>query len=313
MSAPLSRRRLIEGTVALPWLLATARALALAPGARRRLEPFPLAQVRLGDGAALEALGVNRRYLLGLDPERLLHMFRLTAGLESRAAPLGGWEAPVNELRGHFTGHYLSALALLAAQAGDAAAARGRYVVGELARCQAAIGSGYLSAFPEELFDRLRLDQPAWAPFYTLHKIMAGLLDQHALAAEPGAWPVLERLAVWVERWVQPLGEDAMARVLEREYGGMSEVLYNTAAASGAERWATLAARFHRERILRPLAAGVDELKGLHVNTTIPQITGAARGYELTGDPRLHAAAEYFWHTVTERRAFATGGSSSGE
>jgi DUF1680 family protein len=315
MSPPISRRRLLAaaaGAASLPWLLDTAR--ALVPGARRRLEPFALAAVRLRAGEARDALAVNRRYLLALDPERLLHMFRLTAGLPSSAQPLGGWEAPGNELRGHFTGHYLSACALLYAQSGDAEAkSRGHYVVGELARCQAALGSGYLSAFPEELFDRLRLGKPAWAPFYTLHKIMAGLLDLHTLAADDGAWPVLEHIGAWTERWVQPLGEDAMARILEREYGGMNEVLYNMAAVSGAVRWQELAARFDRERILQPLAAGIDELKGLHVNTTIPQIIGAARGYELTGERHRRDASDFFWHTVTERRSYATGGSSNGE
>src|SRR5215472_5675431 len=86
--------------------------------ARLKLRPFDLAAVRLRSGPALEALETNRRYLMGLDPDRLLHMFRMTAGLPSRAEPLGGWEAPDNELRGHFTGHYLSACALLAAQTG---------------------------------------------------------------------------------------------------------------------------------------------------------------------------------------------------
>ena len=141
---------------------------------RIRVRPFPVSAVRLRAGAALEALEVNRRYLMGLDSERLLHMFRITAGLPSTAQPLGGWEAPDNELRGHFSGHYLSACALLAAQTGDAAIrGRGTHLTAELARCQAAIGTGYLSAFPVDLFDRLRAGQPAWAPFYTLHKIMA--------------------------------------------------------------------------------------------------------------------------------------------
>jgi len=129
---------------------------------RLRVRPFPLSAVRLRQGAALEALEVNRRYLMGLDSDRLLHMFRVTAGLPSAAQPLGGWEAPDNELRGHFTGHYLSACALLGAQTGDAAIRnRGTHLAAELARCQAAIGTGYLSAFPIDLFDRLRAGQPA--------------------------------------------------------------------------------------------------------------------------------------------------------
>jgi DUF1680 family protein len=104
-----------------------------------------------------------------------------------------------------------------------------------------------------------------------------------------------------------------MARVLEREYGGMNEVLYNLAAVTGEAEWRDVAHRFDHERLFRPLADGRDELKGLHVNTTIPKILGAARRYELTGEPRYRRIAEYFWHDVTERRAYATGGTSNGE
>src|SRR5262245_10017278 len=121
-----------------------SRALAALGGGeahevnRVRVRPFALSAVRLRAGAALEALEVNRRYLMSLDTDRLLHMFRITAGLPSTAEPLGGWEAPDNELRGHFGGHYLSACALLAAQTGDAAVrARGEHLAAELGRCQA--------------------------------------------------------------------------------------------------------------------------------------------------------------------------------
>lgn len=288
-----------------------------SPGAAERrilARPFELSQVRLRPGAALDAMNVNRRHLLAYDADRLLHTFRVTAGLPSSAEPLGGWEAPNNELRGHFTGHYLSACALSFAHADDAALkARGDAIVGELAKCQAAIGNGYLSAFPEELFDRLRAGQPAWAPFYTLHKIMAGMLDMHVLAGSKQAREVLERMAAWTALWVRPIDNALMDRILEREYGGMNEVLYNFAAVSGEDRWRELAERFNRKRIFEPLAAGRDELQGLHVNTTIPQIIGAARGYELSGDRNLHDCADYFWHTVTERRSYCTGGTSNGE
>jgi hypothetical protein len=251
---------------------------------------------------------------MGLDPDRLLHMFRVTAGLPSHAEPLGGWEAPDNELRGHFTGHYLSACALLAAQSGDRnVRERGVRLAAELAKCQDAIGTGYLSAFPVDLFDRLRVGQPAWAPLYTLHKIMAGLFDTASLSADRGALDTLERMAAWVERWVEPLDDAQMARVLEREYGGMNELLYNLSAYTGDARWRVVADRFNKERIFAPLAAGRDELEGLHVNTTIPQIIGAARGYEVGGDAHLHDVATFFWHTVAERRCYCTGGTSNGE
>ena len=320
MNRPWSRRALLAcaGLVTPLWRsqLFAAESPAGFPAAHAatRVRAFDLASVRLLDGPALTAANVNRRYLLGLEPDRLLHMFRRTAGLPSDAAPLGGWEAPDNELRGHFTGHYLSACALQFAHAGDAAAKeRGDLMVRELARCQKAHGNGYLSAFPEELFDRLRADQRVWAPFYTLHKIMAGMLDMHVLAGSAQAREVLEGMATWVARWTQPLGDAHMARVLEREYGGMNELLYDFAALTGEPRWQELARRFDHQRIFAPLAAGRDELQGLHVNTTIPQIIGAARGYEVSGERSLREVSSYFWHTVTERRCYCTGGTSNGE
>jgi DUF1680 family protein len=317
----LTRRRFVNWATlaaALPsapsFLLAGENRAPIGEGGRLVLKSFDLHDVRLRPGEVLDALNVNRRHLMAYDPDRLLHTFRLNAGLASTAKPLGGWEAPDNELRGHFTGHYLSACALFAAQTGDdEVKARGDLMVSELAKCQAALGNGYLSAFPEEFFDRLRAGKPAWAPFYTVHKIMAGLLDSHTLSGNRQALEVLERLAKWTERWVQPLGDEHMARILEREYGGMNELLYNFAAATNEPRWLELAQRFDRQRIYAPLAEGRDELKGLHVNTTIPQIIGAARGYELTGDVRLRRVAEYFCETVTERRTYCTGGTSNGE
>jgi DUF1680 family protein len=319
MTDSLTRRTFLSiglGAAALPlWARPVWGAQGSAgEGSAALVVRFDLSAIRLRPGPVLDAMDVNRRYLLALDPDRLLHMFRVTAGLPSTATPLGGWEAPDNELRGHFTGHYLSACALMGAQTGDTTIRdRGQLMVTELARCQAAIGNGYLSAFPEELFDRLRAGKPAWAPFYTLHKIMAGLFDSYTLSGNQQAWDVLEGMAGWTQSWVRPLNDDHMARVLEREYGGMNDVLYSMAATAGSERWRTLAQRFDRERIYAPLAAGRDELQGLHVNTTVPQIVGAARGYEVTGDRHLHDVADYFWRTVTQRRTYCTGGSSNEE
>jgi DUF1680 family protein len=276
--------------------------------------PFEVSRVRLGPGPFREAMEVNRRLLLAQDPDRLLHMFRVTAGLPTTAEPLGGWEAPVNELRGHYTGHYLSALALMSASLGDAALkARGDRLVTELAACQDALGNGYLSAFPEEFFDRLRDGKPVWAPFYTLHKIMAGLLDMHTLGGNAQALRVLEDMARWTGRWVQPLGDARMARVLEREYGGMNAVLYDLAAVTGDPYHRWVAHRFDHERFFAPLAVSRDELRGLHANTNIPKVIGAARRFELTGEVRYRHIAEYFWREVTTQRAYCTGGTSNGE
>jgi DUF1680 family protein len=310
------RRRQFLATTAACALVPSMQGLtAFAAGpARPRIRAFAPSQVRLRPGLALDAAEVNRRFVLGQDVDRLLHNFRQNAGLPSSAAPLGGWEAPNNELRGHYVGHYLSACALLWASFGDAEAKqRGDKVVSVLAECQRIRGNGYLSAFPEEFFDRLRENRQVWAPFYTLHKIMVGMLDMHTLAGNAQALDVLKGMARWTARWTQPLGDADMARVLEREYGGMNDVLYALGALTGEAEWRGVAHRFDHERIFRPLADGRDELKGLHVNTTIPKILGAARRYELTAEPRYRRIAEYFWHQVTERRAYATGGTSNGE
>ena len=318
MRKPLTRRAFVGraalAAAALP-LSRIAGALPTSPAPDRVLiAPFPLSRVRLLPGPFLDAADVNRRFLLALDSDRLLHTFRLNAGLPSSAAPLGGWEAPENELRGHYTGHYLSACAMRSAGFGDdEAKARGDRIVTELARCQERLKTGYLSAFPESFFDRLRADERVWAPFYTLHKILAGLLDMHELAGNAQALGVASQLATWIARWTQPLGDAAMARVLEREYGGMNEVLYNLAAATGKEELKELAHRFDHERIFAPLAEGRDELKGLHANTTIPKIIGAARRYETTGETRYRRIADYFWREVAGRRAYCTGGTSNGE
>jgi DUF1680 family protein len=312
----ISRRGFVGGALTAAAVFRAPRlafaGVSAAPSAAG--EAFDLSRVRLLPGPFLDAAEVNRRFLMDLDPDRLLHMFRVTAGIPSSAAPLGGWEAPENELRGHYTGHYLSALAMRWAAFGDEdAKTRGAAMVEALARCQKAHGNGYLSAFSEELFDRLRRDERVWAPFYTVHKILAGMIDMATLAGNAQALEVAKGIASWTARWTQPLGEAAMARVLEREYGGMNEALYNLSAVTGDEDLREVARRFDHERIFGPLAEGRDELKGLHVNTTIPKIVGAARRWELTGERRYRDAAEYFWREVTGRRSYCTGGTSNGE
>src|SRR5262249_7941728 len=167
--------------------------------------PFPLQDVRLLDGLFRDAMLRDQHFLLDLDPHRLLHDFRVNVGLPSTAQPYGGWEAPNVELRGHSVGHYMSALALMYASTGDTwFKARGDLMVAELAKVQAAAPSkgyhkGYLSAFPEEFIDRVETRQRVWAPYYTLHKIMAGLLDMYQLAGNQQALDVLLQEADWVK------------------------------------------------------------------------------------------------------------------
>jgi DUF1680 family protein len=282
--------------------------------AEARVVPFPMSQVRLLAGPCQQAADANRAFLMRIAPDRLLHTFRLNAGLTSSAQPLGGWEEPKCELRGHTMGHYLSACALRAAGGDKEMKARGDEIVAELARCQNRLASGgYLSAFPLELFDRLDQRKRVWAPFYTYHKILAGLLDMHAHAGNKQALDAAAGMAAWADEWSASKSEAHMQEILRVEFGGMSEALYNLAAASQDDRWAKVGDRFHKKGFLTPLSLHRDELRGLHMNTHVPQVIGAARRFELTCDPRFRGVAEFFWYAVSSGRTYVTGGSSQAE
>src|ERR1700685_2836110 len=280
-----------------------------------KARPFPMKQVRLGDGPCKIAMEADRQYLHSLPPDRLLHTFRINAGIPSTAQPLGGWEAPDCELRGHYAGgHYLSACALMYASSGDDDLKNNaNTVVAELGKCQAALKSGYLSAFPVEFFDRLRERQRVWAPFYTVHKIMAGLLDMYVYCGNEQALDMVQQMANWTAGYTGSLSYENMQRVLGTEFGGMGEKLLNLYAVTGKDYFLEVAQRFDKKQFFDPLAAHRDELKGLHVNTHIPQVIAAARLYELTGERRYRDIAEYFWDEVVSERSDCTGGPSTRE
>jgi len=276
------------------------------------LMPFPLASVRLASGVFQEQEEINARYLDSLAVDRLLYSFRATAGISTSATPYQGWEAPTCELRGHFNGgHFLSAVALASAASGNTELkARGDEVVAGLVHCQKKIGTGYLSAYPTDLFDRLAAGKRVWAPFYTYHKIMAGLLDMHTLTGNADALDVAEGMARWAGEFFWPIGVEQRQRMLREEYGGMNEVLVNLAAVTRKDRYLETARLFEQPVFLDPLTARRDELQGLHANTHVPKIIGAARMYEVTGDRRYRQIAEYFLEEVLTARTYVIGNTS---
>ena len=280
-----------------------------------KLRDFKLGEVELETGPLQQAREWNRGYMMRLPNDRLLLNFRVNAGIASDAQPLGGWESPHSELRGHFVGHYLSAAAFLYAAIGDPEVkAKADSLVSGIAQCQDKLSSnGYVSAFPVEFFDRLDRRVNVWAPFYTLHKVMAGLLDMNMHARSNQALEVLVKLAAWVDAWTADKPEEHMQDILNTEYGGMNEVLYNLSAVTGNDRWAEVGDRFTKKIFFTPLAVRQDQLKGLHANTHMPQVVGAARRYELSSDARFGEVAEYFWETIVESRTYATGGSGNTE
>lgn len=279
-----------------------------------RAQAFDLKEVRLLEGPLRHAQDLDLQYVLSLDVDRLLHSFRVNAGLPSTASPYGGWEEPKGELRGHFVGHYLSAGALLYASTGDERLQqRGAALVSGLAACQAKFPSGYLSAYPEEFFDRVEKQLPVWAPYYTLHKILAGLLDQYVFCGNPQALEVARQFGDWVIARNDRLTEEQMQAMLGAEHGGMNEGLANLYALTGEQKYIRIARRFNHQAVIEPAAQRQDRLTGLHANTQIPKFVGTARQYELTGDVSLRTASQFFWDTVVKERSYVIGGHSDGE
>ena len=290
---------------------------AVAP----RAAAFALADVRLLDGPFLRAQQRDARYLLRLEPDRLLHNFRVNAGLKPKAAVYGGWESeePWVAIRchGHTLGHYLSACSLMFAATGDQRfKQRADYIVAELRECQDAAKSGLVCAFPDgdaPLQAILNATRFVGVPWYTMHKIFAGLRDAYVHTDNRAALDVLVKLSDWAVRHTQGLSDRQFQHMLDTEHGGMNEVLADVYALTGEARFLTLAERFCHRALLDPLAERRDTLDGLHSNTQIPKVIGFNRLYELTGQAHYSAAAHFFWHTVVENRTFATGGNGDGE
>jgi uncharacterized protein len=297
--------------------LAAAPPVGPSPGAR--LQAFPPRDVRLLDGPFRDMQQRGLAHLLALDPDRLLHTFRLNAALPSTAKPYGGWEAPAVELRGHSLGHYLTACALAFEATGDERLrTRALAITGELRRVQLALAArgaspGYLSAFPEELFDRVEHRRSVWAPYYTFHKILAGLLDVHRVFSDPVALTTAKGMAAWVGFRAGRLSDAQWQEMLETEFGGMQEALSELYSVTADPEHLRLARLFDHRAVFDPLARGEDPLDGLHANTQIPKAIGAARDCELTSEPRYCRVAEEFWSKVALGRSYAIGGNSEDE
>jgi DUF1680 family protein len=285
-----------------------------------RHHPFTLADVRLGAGPFLDAQHRDADYLLKLEPDRMLANFRANAGLAPRAPVYGGWESvePWIDIRchGHTLGHYLGAAASMYQTTGEARfAERVDYIVAELAECQGRTG-GWLAAFPDgiaPLADSLAGKPFAGVPWYTTHKVLAGLRDAGVHRGSRQAVEVLVRFADWIDTACKPVDEAALQKMLDREHGGMAEVLVDVFDLTGEQRFLDLGQRFVHRRVCEPLIRGEDRLDGLHANTQIPKVIGLQRVEQFSGPGEYSRAAEFFWTTVVRQRSFATGGHGDGE
>lgn len=287
-------------------------------------QPFELSKVRLLDSPFKRAMERDGSYLLLLEPDRLLSRFRSEAGLEPKAPPYGGWEGM--GVAGHSLGHYLSTCSMMFASTGDERfLQRVNYIVDELEIYQRAHGDGYVAAIPDgrrvfrEISQGIIRAKPfdlngVWVPWYTLHKLFAGLLDAHRYCGNEKALQVAKHLADWAESVTANLTDDQFQQMLACEHGGMVEVLAELYARTGEERYLNLAKRFYHKAVMDPLARGVDCLPGLHGNTQVPKVIGMARLYELTGERvPYRVIAEFFWERVVKHHCYVIGGFTDGE
>lgn len=276
---------------------------------------FDLKDIRLTDSRFRENMKRDSVWQMSVSADRLLHSFRTSAGVWAgleggymTVRKLGGWESLDCELRGHTTGHILSASALMYAATGsECFKMKGDSLVTGLRAVQEAYGNGYLSAFPEGLIDRNLKGQRVWAPWYTLHKIMAGLIDQYLLAGNDEALKAAVSMADWAYEKLNGLSEDTRRLMLRNEFGGMPEAFWNLYSITSEERYRFLAEWFFHNDVIEPLREGREDFGTKHTNTFIPKVIAQAREYEITGSAISRKVAEFFWQRVVEGHTFAPG------
>jgi DUF1680 family protein len=298
---------------------------AAAPTA---LEPVPIGNVSLLPGTFSDRARVNREYVASLEDHNLLQNFYLEAGLWSatfRMSSMGshdrgddihwGWESPTCQLRGHFLGHWLSAAAYIARSTSDTElAGKAERIVGELERVQKANGGRWVASIPEKYLNWLVRKRPVWAPHYTIHKTLMGLIDAYSVGGNKQALAIAENFAPWFHEWTAGFSREQMDDILDVETGGMLEAWSNLYGITGKQIYRDLMERYTRRRLFDRLLEKQDPLTNKHANTTIPEAHGAARAYEVTGDTRWRDIALAYWRcAVTDRGTYATGGQTSGE
>ena len=291
------------------------------------MELVDAAHVRLLSGSPFyDRQELHRKgYLAQLDPDKLLYPYRSLAKLpQANGATSGyaGWDTGF--IVGHLTGHYLSAAARMSAATGDTAfATKANYVVTELGKCQTALAqNGYLAAFPTTVFDWLEGTSSnnggIVVPYYTIHKIMAGLLDAYHYLGNQQALDVAKKMGDYFQARLAGLSATTLDKIFrtdgsknpQNEFGAMSDVLAELSTVTGQQKYLDTAKLFNRSWFMTPLASGQDNLSGLHANTHIAQALGIAHTANLSGDTTSLQASESFWKLLSGKHAFVIGGNS---
>ena len=268
--------------------------------------------VKLLDSYEQNAFSLEEKYLKSLDADKLLKGFCDVAGIESDAEKYGGWEN--SAIQGHTMGHYLTAVS----QAYDATNDMSfkditDYIVAVLAKCQKE--NGYLAAIPEDHYDRIEKGETegTWVPWYSMHKILSGLISVYKFTDNTDALNVASKLGDWVYSHTSKWNDETQKTVLNIEYGGMNDCLYELYKYTKNENHLSAAHSFDESSLFEPLYNGKDILNGKHANTTIPKIIGALNRYIVTGEEYYLKVAENFFKIVTENHTYITGGNSEWE
>jgi hypothetical protein len=288
-----------------------------------RAYAFNLKEVKLLNSPFRHAMEMDSAYLLSLKPDRLLHRFHRFAGLPAKDSVYRGWES--EGLSGHTLGHYLSAASMMHASTGNEDfKKRVSYIVYELERCQLARKTGYIGAIPNEdsIFGKVARGEiksggfdlnGGWSPWYTVHKVMAGLCDAYLYCDNKKALEVVTKMADWAYNTVYHLDDSTRLQMLNCEYGGMNDVLANIYAFTGNKKYLDLSYKFYDEFVMGELAKRIDPLPGKHSNTNVPKAIGSARQYELTNNERDKTIAAYFWESMVLHHSYVIGGNSNYE
>ncbi len=302
------------------------------------------------DSIYAQNYGRAKEYLKVMDADRMLYNFRRTFGQDTNGAgALSGWDEPTGLLRGHSTGHFMSALAEAYASTGDEAyKEKLDYVIDAMRELQllsqgkasefvtactpsdaaqskwstdpSTWGEGFISAYSPDQFALLEQYTPyatIWAPYYTMHKLLAGFLDSYVYAGNETGLQIATDLGLWVYDRLSACTPEQRTRMwsmyIAGEYGGMNEVLARLYEITGDERLLTASRMFDNTTFFDGLAEGRDTIQNRHANQHIPQIVGAIHEYAATGDPYYYNVARNFWEMATARYAYSIGGVGTGE
>lgn len=284
------------------------------------------------DAYCVNAFEKEIEYLKKIDIERLLAGFYENAGIASGKIRYGGWENSL--IGGHTMGHFLTAVSQAYANAAckkedkELFFSKVKRIVDALAECQkntkgqpgfifgATINDSENVELQFDMVEQSKTDifKEAWVPWYTMHKILDGLINAYRLTGYEEALKVASGIGDWVYNRAGKWNEETHKTVLSIEYGGMNDALYDLYSYTLKEEHLIAAHLFDEEDLFKKVASGEkNALNNLHANTTIPKFAGALNRYITVGDEVYLDYAIKFWDTVVNHHTYATGGNSEWE